>query len=151
MSETPSTKPAALAKKAVVKKAVAKKTPAKAVKRAVKPVVKKAPVVSSSTKAKNDDASNRRVTGPTLSRTVPQVQASTSPTGPWARGMGWQWSWDGLRTRASVDLMKVKVIINNDPSFVKRAPVGFPHFFWRPDVGPTARGVRSGSSAPHAA
>lgn len=52
MSETPSTKPAALAKKAVVKKAVAKKTPAKAVKRAVKPVVKKAPVVSSSTKAK---------------------------------------------------------------------------------------------------
>ena len=53
MSDTPSTKPAALAKKAVVKKAVAKKTAAKAVKPAVKPVVKKAPVVSTSTKAKD--------------------------------------------------------------------------------------------------
>lgn len=57
MPVTPSTKPVALAKKAVVKKAVAKKTPAKAVKSAVKPVVKKAPVVSTKAKVAPKQAS----------------------------------------------------------------------------------------------
>ncbi|MES2088694.1 MAG: hypothetical protein V4532_01730 [Pseudomonadota bacterium] len=53
MSETPSTKPAALAKKAVAKKTVAKPAKAvKAVKPAVQPVVKKAPLVSTTTTTK---------------------------------------------------------------------------------------------------